>query len=136
MSIIVGYWPSPQGRAAVRAAAVEANLRRTPLVVAVHGPSDEAHEDDEIRSLMGDRPPHVRVLRSDEHETGDFLLQVASDEDTELLVIGLRGASPSGKLTLGSAARRVILSSPSPVLAVKDTPGAETPAGKGSAETE
>lgn len=129
MSVVVAYSPSDQGRAALRAGVREARQRDLPLVVASHSfadgeagrtTADDAEIRDELASIAGEPVPDVRVRRSDAEDVGEFLLGVAADEEASLLVIGLRGKSPSGKLALGATARRVVLASPCAVLAVRD----------------
>lgn len=133
MSIVVAYSPSDQGGAALRAGVREARQRRLPLVVASHAfadgdagrtTADDAAIREELASLAGADAPDVRVRRGEGMDVGDFLLTVAAEEHASLLVIGLRGKAPSGKLALGATARRVVLASPCPVLAVRDQPTA------------
>jgi nucleotide-binding universal stress UspA family protein len=85
--VIVGYAPSPEGRAALARGLTEAQLRDARLVV-------------------------VNVL-------AEALEAVAAEVDAELIVIGLRRRSAVGKLILGSAASRILLTVPIPVLSVK-----------------
>ena len=70
-------------------------------------------------------PAELRQL-SDGHDIAEQLEAVALETDADLIVIGLRRRSPVGKLILGSAASRILLSVSIPVLAVKaadvDTP--------------
>ena len=49
----------------------------------------------------------------------DDILQAATGEGAELIVIGLRHRSPVGKLLLGSTAQEVLLGAECAVLAVK-----------------
>lgn len=46
------------------------------------------------------------------------VLGLAEDVDADLIVIGLRGRSPVGKLILGSNAQDILLNTSCPVLAV------------------
>ncbi|WP_259556710.1 universal stress protein [Brachybacterium sillae] len=57
-------------------------------------------------------------------DVGDLLLGIATQEQAELLIIGLRRKSPIGNLNLGASARRLVLAAPCPVLAVKVGPRA------------
>jgi nucleotide-binding universal stress UspA family protein len=130
MSIVVGFVPTNEGRAALRRAAEEARLRSTRLVVinSNRGGKDlsaeeaaryedeldtvkreltEAGVDHEIRQL-------VRGL-----EPVEDLIAVAEETSADFIVIGLRRRTPVGKLILGSNAQRILLDAPCPVLAVK-----------------
>jgi len=129
-TIVVGYVPKPEGHAALHRATEEARLRGARLVVvnshrggrefdrddAVHSEEDldgirsrldAAGVDHEVRQLVRGMDP------------ADDLVNVATEVEAELLVIGLRRRSPVGKLILGSNAQRVLLDAPCPVLAVK-----------------
>ena len=129
-NIVVGYVPKPEGRAALRRAAEEAQLRSARLVVVnshrggrefhrddavdteadladIHRELDEAGVDHEIRTLERGMDP------------ADDLVNVANEVSAEFIVIGLRRRTPVGKLILGSNAQRVLLDAPCPVLAVK-----------------
>lgn len=130
MSVVVGYSPSSQGDAALAAALKEARRRGAGLVVASHAFHDPeagrtSADESEVQAAIaaaagGDEIPSFTVRRGQDLEVGDFLLQVAEEEGAQLLVVGLRQKSRIGKLNIGAAARRVVLASPCPVLAVKD----------------
>ena len=129
-TIVVGYVPKPEGRAALRRAVEEARLRSSRLlVVNSHRGGREFDRDDAIESeaqlaevqseLEGHGIDHdVRQLVRGMDPAED-LVNVAGEVDAELIVIGLRRRSPVGKLILGSNAQRVLLDAPCPVLAVK-----------------
>ena len=129
-TIVVGYVPKPEGRAALRRAAEEAKLRDMRLVVVnSHRGGREFDREDAIESEaqleeVADDPREAGV----EHEVrqlvrgidpADDLVNVATEVGAEFIVIGLRRRSPVGKLILGSNAQRVLLDAPCPVLAVK-----------------
>jgi nucleotide-binding universal stress UspA family protein len=129
-TIVVGYVPKPEGRAALRRAAEEARLRNAKLVVVnSHRGGREFDREDAIDSE--EQLEEVRrELRAAgvEHEVrqlvrgmdpADDLVNVAGEVSAEFIVIGLRRRSPVGKLILGSNAQRVLLDAPCPVLAVK-----------------
>lgn len=128
MTVLVGYVPSPEGEAALRAAVDESRLRGESLLVvntsrgdasvdpALAGRHDldllkrdliELGVDFEIRQLIGGR------------DAADEIVDLAAAPDVSLLVIGLRRRTPVGKLILGSSAQRILLDAPCPVLAVK-----------------
>lgn len=131
MSVVVSYTPSPQGKAALAAGIRAARRRRTSLIVASHAYSDAdagrttASAEDVARAIDALEPDHegveVEVRPADVEDVADFLLALTEETASRLLVIGLRGSSPMGKLNLGATARRVILSATCPVLAVKDS---------------
>jgi nucleotide-binding universal stress UspA family protein len=129
-TIVVGYVPKPEGRAALSRATEEAQLRSARLVVVnshrggrefdgddaidtekdldqVRRELEEAGVEHEIRSLVRGMDP------------ADDLVNVATEVGAEFIVIGLRRRTPVGKLILGSNAQRVLLDAPCPVLAVK-----------------
>jgi nucleotide-binding universal stress UspA family protein len=129
-TIVVGYVPKPEGKAALRRAAEEARLRDARLVVInSHRGGREFDNDDAIESEA--QLEEVRSLLRDadiEHEVrqlvrgmdpAEDLINVANETSADLIVIGLRRRSPVGKLILGSNAQRVLLDAPCPVLAVK-----------------
>ena len=129
MSIIVGYIPTPEGRAALHRAADEAKLRRTKLVVVnSHRGSDfdaeeslalEREFEDMVRDLRADGIEHeMRTLVRGNEPAAD-LIAVAAEADADFIVIGLRKRSPVGKLLLGSNAQTILLEADCPVLAVK-----------------
>jgi nucleotide-binding universal stress UspA family protein len=110
VKILVGYVPTPEGEAALTAAATEAELRGASILL--------------LNTSRGDAYIDARYANADEQAVseGDVagaLLKAAAAEDVGLIVLGLRRRSPVGKLILGSTAQRVLLESPVPVLAVK-----------------
>jgi nucleotide-binding universal stress UspA family protein len=129
-TIVVGYVPKPEGKAALRRAAEEAKLRGSRLVVVnSHRGGREFDREDAIESEA-----QLQEVKSElashgvEHDVrqlvrgmdpAEDLVNVAGEVDAELIVIGLRRRSPVGKLILGSNAQRVLLDAPCPVLAVK-----------------
>jgi nucleotide-binding universal stress UspA family protein len=129
-TIVVGYVPKAEGRAALRRAAEEARLRGAHLVVinSAHGGRDFG-ADEAIRS-----DAELEAVRSQLAEVGvdaevrqlvrgldaaDDLIAVAKETSADFIVIGLRRRTPVGKLILGSNAQRILLDAPCPVLAVK-----------------
>ncbi|ATG52237.1 universal stress protein UspA [Brachybacterium vulturis] len=130
MTIVVGYSPSGQGRAALRAAMRYAARNAEGIAVASHQYHDPergvaAATEDEVRAELervGGDCGDVTVRTSAERDIGEFLLAVVDEVEASLVVIGLRRKPPIGKLNLGASARRVVLGAPCPVLAVKDDP--------------
>ncbi len=129
-TIVVGYVPKPEGKAALRRAAEEARLRQLRLVVVnSHRGGREFDREDALESeaqldeveneLRGAGVEHeVRQLVRGLDPAED-LVNVATEAGAEFIVIGLRRRSPVGKLILGSNAQRVLLEAPCPVLAAK-----------------
>ncbi len=129
-TIVVGYVPKAEGRAALRRAAEEARLRNSRLVViSSHRGGREFDRDDAVESEA--QLAQVREQLDEagvEHEIrqlvrgmdpAEDLISVAEEVGAEFIVIGLRRRTPVGKLILGSNAQRVLLDAPCPVLAVK-----------------
>ncbi|MDX6301995.1 MAG: hypothetical protein QOF53_3209 [Nocardioidaceae bacterium] len=129
-TIVVGYVPKPEGHAALRRAAEEAQLRDARLVVVnSHRGGREFDRDDAVETEEDLEQIREELRRAGvEHEIrqlvrgmdpADDLVNVATEVGAEFIVIGLRRRSPVGKLILGSNAQRVLLDAPCPVLAVK-----------------
>jgi nucleotide-binding universal stress UspA family protein len=130
MTIVVGYVPRAEGRAALRRAAEEARLRSAKLIV-INSNRGGGHLDED------DAIEHERELtqvreqldaEGIEHEVrqlvrgldpAEDLIAVATETQADFIVIGLRRRTPVGKLILGSNAQRILLEAPCPVLAVK-----------------
>lgn len=66
---------------------------------------DEAGVDYVVTSRIGDH--------------GDSIVDIAGDEDADLVVVGGRKRSPTGKAVFGSTAQQVLLDSPCPVTFVR-----------------
>ncbi|MGZ4459764.1 MAG: universal stress protein [Nocardioidaceae bacterium] len=129
-TIVVGYVPKPEGRAALRRVAEEARLRDSQLVVVnSHRGGREFDRDDALESEAQLEEVRTELEKAGvEHEVrqlvrgmdpAEDLINVATEVGAEFIVIGLRRRSPVGKLILGSNAQRVLLDAPCPVLAVK-----------------
>jgi nucleotide-binding universal stress UspA family protein len=115
--IVVGYSSKPEGRAALKRAVAEAELRQGRIVVVHTSPDVEVAD---LRAeLAGYGVPHEVREAADALDPAEELLAAAEGLDAEFIVIGLRRRSPVGKLLLGSNAQRVLLDASCPVLAVK-----------------
>ncbi len=128
MPIVVGYVPSPEGRAALSRAVEEARLRGRRLVVvnASRGDAlvDRRHAStqdwESVRQSLTDSGVEFEVTQQVEaRDPGEQVLDVAQQTNAELIVIGLRRRTPVGKLILGSQAQTILLEADCPVLAVK-----------------
>lgn len=132
MSVIVGYIPTREGRAALGAARSEALLRQSKLIVVNshrggrdYDASEAQRFEEELSKVQHDLDDagvehEVRALVRG-NEPAEDLIEVAEESEGELIVIGLRRRTPIGKLILGSNAQRILLDSRCPVLAVKAT---------------
>jgi nucleotide-binding universal stress UspA family protein len=127
-AVVVGYVPSAEGRAALETGIAEARLRGVRLVVVNTSRGDSLVDD---RYLAGDALEGLRAelealdveaeLRQPQtwDDVAEDLDTVADEVDADLIVIGLRRRSAVGKLILGSAASRILLTAHRAVLAVK-----------------
>ena len=130
MAVVVGYVATKEGRAALRRAAEESELRQAKLIVinSQRGGKDfDAEEaakfEEELERVQGKLSAlglehEVRQLVRG-NEPAEDLISVAEEENAAFIVIGLRRRSPVGKLILGSNAQRILLDATCPVLAVK-----------------
>ena len=130
MKILVGYLKTPEGTAALERAAEEARLRQAKLVV-LHsmrgGTRDEGEEVltyrealEQVEADLGDRGIDFEVRELVRGNTpAQDLIEFSSEQDVDLIVIGLRRRSPVGKLVLGSNAQDILLQADCAVLAVK-----------------
>jgi nucleotide-binding universal stress UspA family protein len=130
MSIVVGYVPTAEGRAALRRGAEEAQLRGTRLIVINSNRGGrEMTAGDSVRHERGLEDVRAQLVRDGiDHEVrqlvrglepAEDLIAVAAEVGADLIVIGLRRRTPVGKLIMGSNAQRVLLEAPCAVLAVK-----------------
>ncbi len=130
MTIVVGYVPTREGRAALDRAAQEAQLRRAPLVVVKSASTGREVDASETHQIDAQLASIAQKLHSEgiEHEVrtlegrvdpSDNLIAVAEETGASFIVIGLRRRSKVGKLFLGSHAQRILLDAACPVLAVK-----------------
>ncbi|MFZ5871176.1 MAG: universal stress protein [Actinomycetota bacterium] len=128
MTIVVGYVPKPEGRAALRAALDEADRRGESLYV-VNTSRGEAYVDpsyastddiDEVRRVLEESGVEFELeQRVGGRDGADEVLSAARSRAASLIVIGLRRRSPTGKLLFGSDAQQILLRADCPVLAVK-----------------
>jgi nucleotide-binding universal stress UspA family protein len=131
MTIVVGYAPKPEGRAALAHAVQEAALRREPILVMNSSRGDALADDAfapesdiaQVRRLLSDAGVEHEVRQPVRgREAAEEIVSAAEEVGAGLIVIGLRRRSPVGKLLMGSTAQRVLLAASCPVLAVKTGP--------------
>lgn len=117
MTIVVGFSNKREGWAALEHAAAEARLRQLPVVLV---PNTEREDVDAGRAEL--ERMGVDFVIEQPSSTGhiaDHIIDVADRTQAQLLVIGLRRRSPTGKLLLGLNAQRILLDAVCPVHAVK-----------------
>ena len=120
MTVVISYAPGPEGDAAVAAARTVAAREQRAAIVVCTVPTPEAvaqaqaHADEFERAEV-----HPVEQGQDAVET---IVDVVERTQARVLVLGLRRRSPVGKLVLGSAAQRLLLDAPCPVLCVKPDP--------------
>lgn len=130
MSIIVGFVDRPESKAAVELALAEARRRQTKLVL-VHSLKGGLSDSE---TAAGVYASELRALKDRfeaegvEHELREYVrgnepvedLSAAAEEfGAELIVIGIRQRTATGKLILGSNATDVLFGAPCPVLTVR-----------------
>ena len=128
MTIVVGYTPTPAGRAALTTAIAEARKSDRPLVV-VNTSRGDALDDpafaqpadlDWVRATLEEAGVPFAIRQEVRgREAADELLDVLEEVRAELCVIGIRRRSAVGKMVLGSNAHRILMESPCPVLTVR-----------------
>jgi nucleotide-binding universal stress UspA family protein len=128
MNVIVGYRPTPEGRAALDRAVDEAGRCGAHLVVvnSAEEPADapepisaERGVDALAQRLSDDGVDHDIVQLDVDDDPAESIISRVSDPSTDLVVIGLRRRNPVGKLITGSVAQQVLLEADCAVLAVK-----------------
>ena len=132
MSIVVGYTPTPEGRAALRRAADECALRKVRLVVVNSQYGGQSYDGDESSRFDAELEDvrrrvenlgvevEVRILVRGNGPAED-IIGIADELGAEFVVIGLRRRTAVGKLVLGSNSQKVLLGANCPVIAVKAT---------------
>lgn len=127
MTVAVTFRDSPEGKAAVRAAAEEARLRSVPLAVLFVSEDDAVDEGSAqavsgiVGEFLADLPPvEVQVLTATwGRNLAGAILDLAASVDATMLVVGSRQRSATGKYLLGSTVQRITLDATIPVLTVK-----------------
>jgi nucleotide-binding universal stress UspA family protein len=130
VTIVVGFVPTKEGRAALTRAVEEARTRRARLVVINSNRGGRDFDDDANKAAESELQRVHDELNGDGlelevrqlvrgNEPAEDLISVANETDADLIVIGLRRRTPVGKLILGSNAQRILLDAPCAVLAVK-----------------
>ena len=127
MTIVIGYTADPFGQAALEHGIAEAKLRQTDLLV-INATSGESYVDTrfagrtevhDVEERLAECGVAFELRQPVGVDPAAELLAAMSNDDAQLLVVGIRHRNPVGKLMLGSVAQKVILECPKPVLAVK-----------------
>lgn len=129
MTILVGYSPSPEGKAAVTFGIDQAKAFDDTVIVLNAGIGETPDERgvatnqdmDELKEALrssGVSHEILQFLRGND-PVEELLALAEATEDTRMIVIGSRRRSPVGKLIMGSTAQRIILDSDVPVVSVK-----------------
>jgi nucleotide-binding universal stress UspA family protein len=115
MTVLVAAPDSPEGIAALAAAAAEAQLLGVGLVAVnlALTPLDTSSVPESTKVTVVERPG-----KSD-RDPVDAVLADIEEYGAQRLVIGVRRRTPVGKAILGSVSQRLLLEAPIPVLAVK-----------------
>ena len=129
MTILVGYSPSPEGKAAVKFGIDQAQAFNATVIVLNAGIGETPDERgvatdqdmDELQELLRSSEVSHEILQflRGNDPVEELLALAEATEDTRMIVIGSRRRSPVGKLIMGSTAQRIILDSDVPVVSVK-----------------
>ncbi|MGB3258193.1 MAG: universal stress protein [Ornithinimicrobium sp.] len=128
MRIVVGYIPTPEGRAAFDRAVARAQQESAKLVVVntthlgrtSHANYASPEDLENLTTQTAEAGVECEVRQKDtSSDAAQQILAVALDVDAELIVIGMRRRSPVGKVFMGSTAQSVLLGASCDVLAVK-----------------
>lgn len=130
MNIVVGFIDTPEGHAALDRAIEEVQLRGGKLVV-IHSMVGGTHEgaDEYISSAEAIEDVHNRLHSAGiDHCTHEYvrghtpaedIMQAVDDHGAEMIVIGIRRRSATGKVLLGSNALEILHDTKVPVLCIK-----------------
>ena len=132
MKIVVGYVMTDESKAALDWAIRQAERGDTHIVVthSIRGGGSMDAEQEEVltyrkeldaieKRLSDAGIPHTtrRLIRG--LTPAEDLAQVVTEEEADLLAIGIREQSRVGKLLMGSDGQEILLTAPCPVVAVK-----------------
>jgi nucleotide-binding universal stress UspA family protein len=128
--IVVGFIRSPEGEAALNKAIDEAKRRQAQLIVVHSMYGGRREEETEVLAYRQELDAVDAKLTEEgvDHTMHEYvrglspaedLTRTAKEVDADLIVIGLRRRTPTGKFLLGSNAQEILLDADCPVLAVK-----------------
>ena len=124
-AVVVGYVPTPVGRAALEHGVAEAQRRGAKLYVVNTSRGDALVDEryvqgEALTALQAELPVNAELRHQTRgRDIAEELDALVDEVDAELLVIGLRKRSQVGKLIMGSAASRILVTVRCPVLCVK-----------------
>ena len=129
MAVVVGFIDNPEGRKALDLAIEEAERRDIRLIVVHSMRGGTKTRDREYLSYQKALDALATELneRGVDHEIHEYvrdqtpaedLVQAVAQFDAEVLVIGYKKRTPTGKALLGSHAQEVLMNATVPVLAV------------------
>jgi nucleotide-binding universal stress UspA family protein len=130
VSIVVGFIDTPEGNAAVQSAIDEARLRSSSIVI-LHSMQGGSHQKESEYLASAEAIERIEQLLGDsgvEYSTHEYvrgnkpaddIVSAAKIYQAELIVIGIRQRSATGKFLLGSNALDILHDAPVPVLCVK-----------------
>lgn len=129
MAIVVGFIDNPEGRQALDLAIEEAQRRQRRLIIVHSMKGGSKTRDEEYLNYQKalDTLAADLTKRGIDHEIHEYvrdqtpaedLIEAVSEFDAELLVIGYKRRTATGKALLGSHAQDVLMSATVPVLAV------------------
>lgn len=131
MSVAVAHQHSATADIALIAAAREARLRQTELVIINIVESLDLDSEEALRAGLTEEVQGVLQgagltdvtwkvhLGAEDEDVAGAVISLAESNGAELLVIGARRRSPIGKFLMGSATQTIILDAPMHVLVVK-----------------
>jgi nucleotide-binding universal stress UspA family protein len=133
-SIVVGFIDSPEGHAALDRGVAEARLRGCKLIVVHSMVGGDKESDEEYLAAnqameVVERRLEAEGLPFETHQyvrgqtPSEDLTQAAREFDAEMIVIGVRRRSTTGKVLLGSNALEILHDAHCPVLCVKRSGG-------------
>jgi nucleotide-binding universal stress UspA family protein len=129
MAVVVGFIDNPEGRKALDLAIEEAERRDSRLIVVHSMRGGSKTRDREYLSYQKALDALATELneRGVDHEIHEYvrdqtpaedLVQAVAQFDAEVLVIGYKKRTSTGKALLGSHAQEVLMNATVPVLAV------------------
>ncbi len=121
MGIVVGYRATPEGKAALEYALALATEKATRLiVVSTHRKAPSTVDSQALQDLLSrSGVDHELMEIIGDFDPAEELLEAASEQSADLVVIGMRRRTPVGKMFMGSTAQRILLEAECPVLAIK-----------------